>query len=133
MIEEAIGNSEEGFVRIQEQKDRIYFAVAQIVVGSDPDAVGHDAKEEGTANCDAKEGEKKDNGHGDNNLRLTDTRMEFEPNDTSTGDHLEAAHEGSSQLSRRTPNLSHLLDALPHQNVRRPLDAMLKMKDKYHI
>ena len=52
-------------------------------------------KQEGTANCDAKEGEKKDNGNGDDNLQPADTTMEIELNETAPGDQLETAHDGS--------------------------------------
>ena len=44
--------------RMQKQKDRTYSAVFQIVADGDQDAAGHDAKYEGTANCDAMEGGK---------------------------------------------------------------------------
>ena len=74
-IEEAIGKSGEGVVRMQKQKDRIYFVVAQIVADGDQDVAN-----ESTANFDAKEGESKDNGYGDDNLQLADTTKNIEPN-----------------------------------------------------
>ena len=56
---------------MQKQMDRIYVVVvAQIVADGDQDVA-----RETTANCDAKGGEKKDNGNGDDNLQVTDTTM----------------------------------------------------------
>ena len=56
------------------------FAVAQIVADGDQGAAGHGAKQLGTANCDAKEGETRGTANGDDNLQLTDSTMEKERN-----------------------------------------------------
>ena len=41
---------------MQKQTDRIDLLVSQIVAHGDQDAVENNAKQEGIANCDAKEG-----------------------------------------------------------------------------
>ena len=117
---------------MQMQKNRIDLAVFQIVADEDQDAAGRDAEQEGTANSDAKEGGKKDNGHGDDNLQTTDTTMEIEPNDIALGHQLKQHMTGLPRLSCRTPILSHLIDDSSHQNAHQALDVMLKTKDKRH-
>ena len=52
-IEEAIAKSEEGIARTQKQRDRIDFAVAQVVADGDHDAGGRDGNKEGHANDNA--------------------------------------------------------------------------------
>ena len=63
---------------MQKQKDRIDVAVAQIVADGDQ-AVA----KESTANCDAKEGENKDNSNGDDNLQVADTTINIDRSNTS--------------------------------------------------
>ena len=57
-VEEAVGKGEDGVVCMQKQKDRIDFAGAQIVGDGDQDCAGHDARQDGTADCDAIEGKR---------------------------------------------------------------------------
>ena len=122
-----MNQSEDGVVRMLKQKDRIDFVVAQIVADGDQDVA-----QESAANCDAKEGENKDNGNGDDKSQIADTPMDIEPNETAPGNRVDAAHDGSPLIGLQDAD-SLPSDDSPHQSVRQPLDVMLKTKDKCHI